>query len=161
MILRLFIYFGFFYFISISFSYPADDWCMTSFANSPCYGAPGKCTRNLDGSLGGFVADTASIEFLMLKGFSHNRPHIGLHASICDNARVYGDARVTGNGRVSGNAWVTGNSRVYENAWVSGNAWVFGNARVYGDTAVTGDTWVFGDSRVFGNDIISSGNYGF
>ena len=65
---------------------------------------------NPDGTLGGWVADTAVVYG---------------NAVVSGDARVYGDAVVYGNARVSGNA------RVYGDARVSGNARVSGDAKVH------------------------------
>lgn len=91
--------------------------------------------ENPDGSKGGWVAETATVE----KG-----------CSIGDNARVFGKAWVCDKARVYGNAEVYGNAQVYDNARVYGNAWVFGNARVYGKAQVYGKAWVYDKTRVYG-----------
>ena len=67
------------------------------FGNGP---VPAHRHTNPDGSLGGWVADTATVS---------------------------PTAWVSGNAKVYGNAWVFGNAKVYGNAEVSGNAEVFGN----------------------------------
>ncbi len=56
------------------------DWCIQDPVNPPCNGAPGRCTIHSDGSLGGFVADTAIVGSV----------DIGLHASVCETAQVTG-----------------------------------------------------------------------
>ncbi len=136
-------------------TYAGDDWCIITFVNPPCNSAPGNCTINFDGSLGGFVAKTAYVESVMVNGLSRNRSSIGLNVSICDYAQVTGDALVAGAARVSGTAWIFGNARV------DGNTQITGNAQVYEDARVNGDTRVGGDSKISGNDLISNGNYGF
>ncbi len=75
--------------------YAADDWCITDWENLPCYHAPGRCTVNFDGSLGGFVANTATVESVMVSGLSRNEPYIGLEVNICDNAHVTDHALIT------------------------------------------------------------------
>ena len=61
--------------------------------------------QNLNGSIGGWVAETASVETTVFVG---------------KNARVYGDAKVYGDAQVYGYAQVCGNAWVYGNAWVGG-----------------------------------------
>jgi hypothetical protein len=109
---------------------------------------------NPDGSEGGWVAETATVEATA---------YVGPDARVFGNTWVSGNAWVYENARVFDNAWVFGNARMYENARVFGDAWVYGNARVYGDARVYGyarlfgDVWlgenarVFGDARVSGN----------
>ena len=69
--------------------------------------------RNPDGSIGGWVADTASVDDT---------------AYISENAKVFGTAQVFENARVSGNAQVFGNAEVFGTAHVYGNAQVFGHS---------------------------------
>ncbi len=180
MLLRSSIFISLFLFL-FSFSIYADgNWCIQDPKNPPCNGAPGRCTRNFDGSEGGFVAETAYVELVMVGGLSRNRPHIGLHVSICDAAMITGNAKVSGNARVHeeaqvyGAAWVFGNSQVYGNARVFGDAQVYGaaevsgdarvygdEAQVYGDARVFGDAQILGDARISEHTVISTGNYGF
>jgi hypothetical protein len=100
--------------------------------------------RNLNGSLGGWVADTATVEPTVYVG---------------PNAWVYGSAEVFGSVHVCGNA------RVYGDAFLDGNVWVCGNARVYGDAEVCGnaqvheDAEVCGNAEVFGNTVLTSGTH--
>ncbi len=168
-----------FLFLLIHSTYAVDDWCITDSENLPCKGAPGRCTVNYDASLGGFVADSATVESVLVGGLTHNGPHIGLHASICDHAHVIGHAHVTDYAQITEKAWVaenawiadhaqvTGNAQVYGNAWVfenaqvTGDAWVYANARVFGSAWVYGDTYVGGDAKIFRNVVISTGDYGF
>ncbi len=159
--------------------YADDDWCIPDPAHPPCQGAFGSCTTNSDGSLGGFVAATASVVSAMVHGLRLYRPHIGLEASICDHARVGGNTRIYGTSRVyeyaqvfgmaqiTGNAQVFGNARVYGNTLVSGDAWVYGNTTVFGDAQVSGDAQitgnaqVFGDAQITGNALVSGASYVF
>ena len=70
---------------------------------------------------------------------------------MCDNARVYGNARVCGDAWVYGNARVCNNARVRDNAWACNNARVYGNARVCNNARVYGNAEVCGDAKVYGN----------
>ncbi len=131
MILRSSLYINLFSFLFIISTYAADVWCIEDRENPPCYGFPGRCTRNSDGSPGGFIADTATVESEMVSGLSHNRPHIGLEASVCDRAHV------------------TDHAHVADHALITGDAWIYGDAQV------------FGNARVSGGDVISAGDYAF
>ena len=64
---------------------------------------------------------------------------------ICDEAKVYGNAKVFDD------AWIYGEAEVYDNAKVHGYAHVFGNARVYDTADVYGDNEVLGNAQVYGN----------
>ncbi len=132
------------------------SWCIRDPANPPCDGAPGKCTKNLDGTQGGFVADTATVQQkrkgLMRK--SYNLPYIGINVQICENAQIYDHARIYGNAEVTRNAYVSGNAHVYGNALVSGNAQISGNARVFENAHVSGNALVSGNAQISGNEIV-------
>jgi hypothetical protein len=67
--------------------------------------------RNPNGSLGGWVADTARVSG---------------EAWVADTARVFGEAWVFGEARVADTARVFGEARVSGEARVFGEAWVFG-----------------------------------
>ena len=149
MILRSFIFISLFSFLFITPIYAADNWCIQDPENLPCNGVPGECTINSNGSLGGFVAETATVELVIINGLKRNKPFIGLHTSICETAQV------TGNAWIYGNAWVYGAAQVYGSAQITGDAQVFGHARVYGDT------YVCGDAQIFGTTLVSTGSYGF
>ncbi len=174
MILHLFIFIRLFSILFITSTYAADDWCLQNREVPPCNGAPGRCTINLNGEQGGFVADTATIIQI---GWiqARNKPYIGLEASICDharvtgdaritrnaqvmgnarvsrNARIFGDARVTGYARVTGDAWVYGTAHVAGTARIDGNAHVAGNAHITRNARVTGNAWVYGAARITGD----------
>jgi UDP-3-O-[3-hydroxymyristoyl] glucosamine N-acyltransferase len=84
--------------------------------------APAHRHQNPNGSVGGWVADTATVATTVYVGV---------------DARVFGGAQVYGNASVRGSARVFGNARVYDNAWVYGNAQVCGAARVGGEQILT------------------------
>ena len=73
---------------------------------------------NPDGSVGGWIADTAQVAATA---------YIGPDAVVFGNAQVSGDARVYGSALVYGNARVYRSARVYGSAQVSGDTWVCGN----------------------------------
>lgn len=142
---------------------------MRNRAVPPCEGAQGRCTRNLDGTLGGFVADTAEVETKSIFGIfqKRNRFHLGQYAQVCErahvsgnvrigeSARVFGDAQVFGTAHVFGHARVFGNAQVFGDAHISGNAHIFENAQVSEYAAVYGETSVFGNAQVSGAAQIS------
>ena len=165
-----------FLFSSSLFAFAADDWCIENPAHPPCEGLPGNCTINSDGSLGGFVADTANVESTSICGFfSKNIPYLARYTQVCDSAVVAGNAQILeyaqvyGNARVFQNAIIFGHARIFENARVYGfafvyenalvceNALVSGHAYVYGNARVSGDALVFQDARIQGNDILFGG----
>ena len=69
---------------------------------------------------------------------------------VCDEARVYGEARVYDEARVYGEAQVYDEARVYDEAQVYGVAQVYGEARVFGEAREFGVAQVYGVARVFG-----------
>lgn len=87
---------------------------------------------NPDGSLGGWVADSA---------------HVDATAVLGPDARVHGNARVFGTGRVEGAAQVYDNARVGDDALITGTARVCGNASV-SDAEVSGGAIVKGRAHV-------------
>ena len=96
--------------------------------------------KNPDGSTGGWVAKTASVEST---------------AFIRENAEVFGDAQVFGYARVYGNARVYGYARVFGNAEVFGDARVYGNAEVFEYAEVSGNAEVYGGAVICENMKVS------
>lgn len=80
---------------------------------------PANRHRNPDGTEGGWVADTATVE---------PTAYVGREARVFGRAVVAGHARVFGNARIYGHATVFGDAKVFGNAEVFGDAWVFGDA---------------------------------
>lgn len=83
--------------------------------------------KNPDGSLGGWVANTAYIAPTVFVGFY---------------ARVFGRARLHDRVRVLDRACVFGDAHAYDCVRIHGRAWVCGNVLAYGDAA-------FGDQRFY------------
>src|SRR3989344_6028702 len=73
---------------------------------------------NPDGSVGGWIADTAQVAATA---------YIGPDAVVFGNAQVYGSAQVCGSALVSENARVYGFAQVFGSAQVYGYAWVYGS----------------------------------
>lgn len=89
---------------------PEDDNMTFDFGAGP---VPAHRHVNPDGSLGGWVADTAEV---------NDTAYVGLDARVSGNAQVLDRAIVAGTARV-GDSAVVGDS-----AWVRGSAWVGGVA---------------------------------
>lgn len=83
-----------------------------------------------DGSIGGFVADTAR---------ASGSVYIGPNALVLDKASVSGDVQLYNNSCISGNAQVSGNVMVYGNGQISGNAEISGHIVVLDNACITGD----------------------
>ena len=95
-------------------------------AHLPCGGATGKCTKNKDGSPGGFVADTAMVEKESHNLFwERNRSFLEKDSQVCDRAQVRGSARVDSQSKVYEDAQVYDFAKVYHTQ-------VYGHAQVYG-----------------------------
>jgi carbonic anhydrase/acetyltransferase-like protein (isoleucine patch superfamily) len=132
---------------------------------------PARQHRNPDGSLGGWVADTAHVA---------DTAFVGVNATVSGNARVFGvvfiadEAAVRGNARVDDDAVIkdraviTGNSKVsnaciFDDAVVSGEARVAGESligqrsRVDGEARVIGPAQLYDDARVTGRAWVSGG----
>lgn len=74
----------------------------------------------------------------------YNLSHEG-YAWVCDEGKVYGDARVIDDARVLGCA------KVYGNAYICGNARILDRAEVYGDTLVCDNAKVGGSALILGD----------
>ena len=111
---------------------------------------------NPDGSVGGWVADTAHVDPDAV---------VGPEAKVFGNARVFGGARVLERARVASNARIDSGAVVRDHARVEGNSTVIeaeiashslvtGNAHVTGGARIGGNATVAGDCRVVGPAII-------
>ncbi|MCA9313477.1 hypothetical protein KDA08_04170 [Candidatus Saccharibacteria bacterium] len=90
---------------------------------------PAKRHKNPDGSIGGWVANTAQVVPTAFVG---------------KNAVVFGYAKVSGKARVYEGARVYDCAEIYENAQVYGYARVHGKARIHADAQVYGTACVRG-----------------
>jgi NDP-sugar pyrophosphorylase family protein len=88
---------------------------------------------NPDGSVGGWVAKTATVSPT---------------ATIAFDAAVYGTAVVSGSARVLDKATVSG-SAVVTDALIAGDATVEGNARIHGKVELSGRTVIDGHAKLF------------
>lgn len=103
---------------------------------------------NPDGSLGGWVADTA---FVGKKAFVAPEAQVFGSADVVDHARIEDQAQVYDEAKVKGHAWITGNAKVFGNAKVLDRARLHSNVHVYGWALVYGRAWLTYDTKVFEN----------
>ena len=79
---------------------------------------------------------------------------------VCDDAKIYNEARIYGNAQVMDYAVIQGNARIYGNAQVMDCAVIDGNAQIHGDSEVWGyaiirdNALIYGDSVINGNAFI-------
>ncbi len=130
---------------------------------------------NPDGSIGGWVADTAWVineSKVCVHAKVYGAAKVFNNATINDYAKVYGKARVYGHAEISNRACIYGSASIYDSAKVyeaaqvygeadvfgsarvCGEANVFGKARIYNDAHVCGTASVFGNKRVYGSTFI-------
>ena len=90
---------------------------------------------NTDGSLGGWVADTAKVAHTVYVG-----PHARVYgyAGVYDRAIIDSRARVSGYASVSNRAMIHGDAHVYGIATVAEHANIHGNARIHGNAYIAG-----------------------
>ncbi len=128
---------------------------------------PAQQHQNPDGSLGGWVADTAYVAptaylgpdavvygnaWVMDNARVSGRAYIFGYARVFDNARIHGEVFVYGHARIFDYAQVLDNAEVYDNAEVSGNAKIFGYADVFGKAQVSDRATVLLDPLVISSD---------
>jgi carbonic anhydrase/acetyltransferase-like protein (isoleucine patch superfamily) len=94
---------------------------------------------NPDGSLGGWVAETAHVD---------STCYIGYNALVYGCANVFKNSAVYNFSKVCGNAWVLDNSGVFDRAVVSQNARISCGSRIYGSALIAGDVRVFNRAKV-------------
>ena len=94
------------------------------------------------GDIGGYVQN------------EHNLSHKGC-CWVCDDAKIYNEARIYGNAQVSNCAVIDGNAKIYGNAQVSDCAVIDGNARIYGDSEVWDYAIIRDNALIYGDSVIS------
>ena len=119
--------------------------------NYPCSGAPGTYRDNPDGSEGGFVASTATVDSTV---------HLELDASVCERAIIIEGAKILGRAEVSGRATVRGKVIIQDRAKAYGEAYIINphgsdlvvkdEAKIYGHGFLQGSVTVAGTSEIFG-----------
>ena len=100
---------------------------------------------NPDGSVGGWVADTARVAETAYIGAS---ARVYGYAGVFDKAEISGKARVYGYAHVSNKSVIHGQAHVYGMAIVSEYAHIHGNARVHGRAYIAGYSNVYGNMRI-------------
>jgi carbonic anhydrase/acetyltransferase-like protein (isoleucine patch superfamily) len=118
--------------------------------NYPCSGVPGAYITNPDGSEGGFVASSATVDPTV---------HLEMNASVCERASVIEGAKVLDYAEVSGRAIVRGKVIIQDRAKVYGEAYVINlggdhlvvrdEAKIYGHGFLQGSVNVANNSEVF------------
>ncbi len=83
-----------------------------------CTGGAGKNHTNMDGSFGGYVANTASVAKTV---------HLDASSSVCEMAKVQGNVKISKNSIVSGSASIEGNVQI-QGSRIKGTAKIYGNA---------------------------------
>lgn len=102
---------------------------------------------NPDGSFGGWVADTASVDSSVYVG---------------ENVLVYGLARVSEESTLSDNVHVFGKAQIFGKSCISDNASVGDNAKIYGGTHVRGNARIHGNLELCTNSrLVYPQNYQF
>lgn len=80
--------------------------------------------------------------------------YIGGFSALCDNAKLYGNARVM-------RGCISGNVKIYDNVEVAVKGDIDGDVEIFGNAAVSGkDTWIQGAVKIFGNAQIGRNRIG-
>ena len=93
------------------------------------------------GELGGYIESENNLSF-------------DGEAWVCENAKVFDDARICNDALINGNARIYGNAIVSNKAAVGGNALIYGNALVCNNAIIRGNAVVSGNARIEGNALI-------
>ena len=114
---------------------------------------------NPDGSVGGWVADSAIVEpsatvrfYAQVYGEAevfgdaqvYGFAKIFNKAKVYDKAKVHGIAEIHGNAEVFGFAEIWNSAKIYDNAFVGGQAKVFGKSKIKADSEISGGLFQFG-----------------
>ena len=124
--------------------------------------------QNPDGTLGGWVADTAyAAHTAFVGGMAQvfGEAEVRDYAKVCGNAKVFDKAKVFNSAAVMERAEISGEAKVYGMSEVSGHARVTGRAEVYGTATVGGFAYVTGEAKVYdeawvGGEAIVTGTAG-
>lgn len=92
-----------------------------SASGAPCKGAPGSTHINQNGSPGGFVSKTASVDKTVV---------IDSTSEVCESARINGSVKIVNGSEVSGTVVIDGSSEIKASK-------IKGSARVTGRSNVT------------------------
>lgn len=119
--------------------------------NYPCSGAPGAHITNPDGSIGGYVALTATVDSTI---------YLDSNASVCERSTVIEGAKILGQAEISGRATVRGKVIIEDRARVYGEAYIVNmsgtdlivrdDAKIYGHGFLQGSVLIANNSEIFG-----------
>ena len=125
------------------------------------------CARrhlNNDDTLGGWVADSASVAptaYVERSAVVYGNAKVFQRAYVKGHAQIYGEARLYDDAQIMERAKVFGKSNVYGNARVGGHVSVSGNAYVGCSSQIAGGTLIFGTAYFCTNilNVITTGVY--
>jgi len=148
-------------------SHRNKNWCYRNSNIRPCNGQKGRCIKNSDGSLGGFVSYKAFVAGLSSHGSTIKKNwwqkggvYIGQYVYICDSSTISGNAKLLDYSKVMNNATVEKNVVLKDNVVVSSDATitdnmvlgkslvVFDNVHVGGNGSILGDYVIGGESII-------------
>lgn len=117
----------------------------------PCNGAIGSIHVNQDGTPGGFVASTATVDSTI---------SLTPESQVCERATVIEGVKLTDRAKISGKATVRGKVLVAGRAQIFGEAYIVNplgdemiineNVKIFGNAFIQGSVVVSGTSEVFG-----------
>ena len=67
---------------------------------------------------------------------------------VCDDAKIYNEARIYGNSEISGCAVIDGNAQIHGDSEVWGYAIIRDNALIYGDSVINGNAFIGGYTEI-------------
>lgn len=105
-------------------------------------GVPARRHINPDGSIGGWVADTAYVA---------PTAYVGPNARVCDYAQMSGYTRMNGNTRLSGYAQMHDYAQMHGNTRLSGFARMSGYTEMRGNAQLGEATRISGFARMSGD----------
>lgn len=101
---------------------------------------------NPDGSIGGWVAETALVDSTCIIGPD---AEVYEYAQVCDNARILGSSAVYGFARVAGDATIDDWAAINDGAVVQGTAYIGNGAVICNESYI--DHGVIDNSKVYKN----------
>ncbi len=125
--------------------------------------------NNVDGTLGGWVADSAFVAptaklgpnavvfgHAQVSAFAAVLGEAKIHgcAVVTGRAQIFGCAEVSGEAQVDGRALVHGEARIFDRARIARYAQISGDVRVCNNATVTGKAAIFDHALVYGNAVI-------
>lgn len=117
-----------------------------------------KRNKNPDGSIGGWVADTAYVAptaRVDRDAWVYEQARVEGNAWVAKHAKVHGEATLRDNALVGDRADVSGASQISENGMAVDDAVLGDRARISENGQVLGKAQIFGDIHVSGNAEVS------